>query len=117
MTPPTEPDEAGKPRDRIEWYQIFVGYGVVGIMLLVLALPQAGFDDRHALRGAGTIVIVTVVGASMALMRPMTAFRRDVLSVRPALEDALQWAAIVVLLLVSFGTSLLGILSIPASGW
>ena len=111
-------DDAEEMRDRIAWQQIFVGYGMVLIMLMIAMLHQLGFSgNRDAMGGIGTAVVFAVVMAATALAGPAKAFRRNVLADRPVLEDKLQWAAIVALVLLSISTIVHGILVLPASGW
>ena len=44
MSHPNLPDDAEEMRDRIAWQQIFVGYGMVLIMLMIAVLHQLGFQ-------------------------------------------------------------------------
>ncbi|MEJ8311382.1 hypothetical protein [Agrobacterium larrymoorei] len=105
-------------QDRIAWHQIFVGYGLVLMMLLLSVLFQLGFaEDRDMLRNIGTAAVVVAVGGATVLKYPLGAFRRRVLVERPALENRLQWAAIIFLMLLSAATSVHGIMVLPASGW
>jgi len=105
-------------RDSITWTQIFIGYGMVMIMLMIAVLHQLGLSKNpDTLTTIGSVAVVAVIIAATALTGPISAFRRAVLSARPALEDTLQWAAIVFLVVLSFATIVHGILVLPASGW
>ena len=44
MSHPNFSDDAEEMRDRIAWQQIFVGYGMVLIMLMIAMLHQLGFQ-------------------------------------------------------------------------
>lgn len=118
MNPRTQPSETGaedEPHaDRIAWRQILVGYGLVLIMLLVVG--SSLFPDIEGMKGVLTAVVVGATLAATLLERPASAFHRAVLSESPGLDDALQWAAIVALLLLSAGTIVFGVLTLPASG-
>ena len=118
MSPPSFPDDAEATRDYVEWRQIFIGYGMVMIMLMVAVLHQLGFsENRNVMSGIGAVVVFAVVVAATLLSGPLNAFRRDVLASRPALEDKLQWAAVVALVLLSIAAIVHGVLVLPASGW
>lgn len=118
MSPPSFPDDAEATRDYVEWRQIFIGYGMVMIMLMVAVLHQLGFsENRNVMNGIGAVVVFAVVVAATVLSGPLNAFRRDVLASRPALEDKLQWAAVVALVLLSIAAIVHGVLVLPASGW
>ena len=118
MSPSGAPDDAKATRDHIEWRQIFIGYGMVMIMLMVAVLHQLGFSENpNLMSGTGSVVVFAVVVAATVLAGPLKAFRRDVLAIHPALEDRLQWAAIGALVLLSIATIVHGVLVLPASGW
>ena len=118
MNPPPASKSDIPIRDRIAWHQIFVGYGLVLMMLLLSVLLQFGLaDDRNMLRNIGTAAVVLAIGAGMMLKRPLAALRRAVLVERPVLEDRLQWGAIILLMVLSLVTSVHGIMMLPASGW
>ena len=118
MSPSSVPDHAEATRDTAEWRQIFIGYGMVMIMLMLAVLHQLGLsENRNLMSGIGSAVVFAVVVAATVLTGPLKAFRRDVLAIRPALEDRLQWAAIGALVLLSIATIVHGILVLPASGW
>ena len=118
MSPPSFPDDAEATRDYVEWRQIFIGYGMVMIMLMLSVLHQLGLsENRNLMSGIGSAVVFAVVVAATVLAGPLKAFRRDVLASRPALEDKLQWAAIVAMVLLSIAAIVHGVLVLPASGW
>lgn len=112
------PDDADAKQDRIAWRQIFIGYGMVLMMLMLAVLHQLGFlVNRDAMGSIGTVVVFAVVVAATALSGPAKAFQRNFLADRPVLDDRLQWAAIVALVLLSISTIVHGIIVLPASGW
>lgn len=118
MSSQTIRDDVEEMRDHITWHQILVGYGLVLIMLLLSVMHQLGFSENpHELRDIGAIVIVAVVFTATVLERTVKAFHRNVLTVRPALEDTLQWLAIITLVLLSAATIVHGIYFLPESGW
>ena len=118
MSPSSASDDAEAMRDHIEWRQIFIGYGMVMIMLMLAVLHQLGFsENRNLMSAIGSVVVFAVVVAATVLAGPLKAFRRDVLAIHPALEDRLQWAAIGALVLLSIATIVHGVLVLPASGW
>ena len=118
MSPSSVPDDATATRDHIEWRQIFIGYGMVMIMLMLAVLHQLGFsENRNLMSAIGSVVVFAVVVAATVLAGPLKAFQRDVLAIHPALEDRLQWAAIGALVLLSIATIVHGVLVLPTSGW
>lgn len=116
MTQPGDKSGAGEatPRDRIAWYQIFIGYGLVLMMLMIVVVQHLEvFEDRHDHKGALSIVVAAITIISVALMRPAKRFHQSTLANRPQIDDALQWCAIFVLVMLSLATIVIGILTIP----
>jgi hypothetical protein len=118
VTQPGDKSGAGEatPRDRIAWHQIFLGYGLVLMLLMIVVVQHLDlFEDSQNHKGALSIVVAAVTILSVALMRPASRLHRNTLAHRPQIDDKLQWCAIFVLVLLSLATIVTGILTIPTS--
>jgi hypothetical protein len=102
------------PADRIAWRQICIGYGLVLIVALVVGASRLGHDET--MKGTLTALVIAATLVSMILERPAAWLHKRLLAERPAVDDALQWVAIVILVACSGGTIAAGILTLPASG-
>lgn len=111
---PADSNEA--PKDQIAWKQILIGYGVVLIMLIVVATAQLGlFENPQDAKGPLSLIVCAVVILATVLARPVQAMHRTILSPRPRLDDTLQWISIWVLVLLSATTIIAGMLTFPLS--
>lgn len=105
------------PRDIIPWRRIFVGYGIVLIMLSILVLSYFGLSYRmRSPTGPVEIGYMAAILICMALVKPAGALHRRFLAHHAGLDDRLQWVAIGLLFLLSAGTIVFGLLTLTPNG-
>lgn len=110
-------DRERAPRDLVPWRQIFVGYGIVLIMLSILVLSNFGLSYRmRGPTGPVQIGYMAAIAICMALVKPAGTLHRRLLSHRTELDDRLQWVAIGLLALLSAGTIAFGLLTLTPNG-